>query len=164
VGIDREAASERMHINKLDDPFQNLAWKRLYFSDTETEWVKREVRVYCPPLVNVIFVRCGLLGTGQVMYDDASLTYAAPRPHGRDHAERESTRGSELRGERRRLGVFATALRRVDCRSRFDRETEWQGLDARRERRRWNRRGARRSLPGNRESQLSASECASPRG
>jgi hypothetical protein len=79
-GIDREAASERMHINKLDDPFQNLAWKRLYFSDTETEWVKREVRVYCPPLVNVIFVRCGLLGTGQIMFDDASLTYAAPRP------------------------------------------------------------------------------------
>jgi hypothetical protein len=69
-----------MHINKLDDPFQNLAWKRMYFSDTETEWVKREVRVYCPPLVNVIFVRCGLLGTGQVMFDDASLTYAAPRP------------------------------------------------------------------------------------
>jgi hypothetical protein len=36
--------------------------------------VKRTVRVHVPRSVNVLFVRLGLLGTGQVLFDDASLT------------------------------------------------------------------------------------------
>ncbi|HYM81095.1 MAG TPA: hypothetical protein VEY91_06755 [Candidatus Limnocylindria bacterium] len=79
-GIEREAASERMGISKLDDPFQNLGWKREYFSETETEWTRREVRVFCPPRANIVYLRAGLFGTGQVMFDDASLTLEPARP------------------------------------------------------------------------------------
>jgi hypothetical protein len=78
-GIDREAAGERMRIQRLEDPSQNLAWKRVYFSDPETDWVRRELRVYCPPLVNLVTVRAGVFGTGQVMLDDASLTLEPAR-------------------------------------------------------------------------------------
>jgi hypothetical protein len=75
-GIPRDPAGKRMGINKMDDPLLDLGWKRLYFDDPETGWVPREVRVFVPPTTNVVYVRCGLLGTGQVIFDDASLTVA----------------------------------------------------------------------------------------
>jgi len=38
--------------------------------------------VYCPPSVNIFFVRLGIQGTGQVMFDDASLSLEnAEAPH-----------------------------------------------------------------------------------
>ena len=73
-GVEREAAQRRLNIKPVDDPLLDFGWKRQFFSDPETGWVLREVRVYCPPTVNVIFVRLGIQGTGQVMFDDASLT------------------------------------------------------------------------------------------
>jgi hypothetical protein len=73
-GVPRDEALSRLNINKIDDPFLDLGWKREYFSDLETGWVKRTVRVHVPRSVNVLFVRLGLLGTGQVLFDDASLT------------------------------------------------------------------------------------------
>jgi hypothetical protein len=76
----RDPAGKRLHINKLDDPILNLGWKRCYFSDPETDWVRREVRVFVPPTVNMIYVRCGLVGTGQVIFDDASLTAQTAQP------------------------------------------------------------------------------------
>ncbi len=79
-GITREAAGRKLSINKLDDPLLDLGWKREFFSDAETEWVRREVRIFVPPTVNVIYVRLGLMGTGQVIFDDASLTLAPARP------------------------------------------------------------------------------------
>jgi len=84
-GVEREAAASRLNINPIDDPLVPLGWKRQFFSENETGWVRREVRVYVPPSVNLLFVRCGLIGTGQVMFDDASLTLepaaaAAPLP------------------------------------------------------------------------------------
>lgn len=79
-GLPRDPAAKRLGINKLDDPIQNLGWKRLYFSDPETDWVLREVRVFVPPTVNMIYVRCGLVGTGQVVFDDASLRAEPARP------------------------------------------------------------------------------------
>src|SRR6185436_12500729 len=49
-----------------------------------SDWVRREVRVFVPPSSNLIHVRCGLFGTGQVFFDEASLTAeparAAPEP------------------------------------------------------------------------------------
>ena len=79
-GIDRDVASKRLKINKIDDPLIDLGWKRQFFSEPETEWVRREVRVFVPPTVNVVFVRAGMLGTGQIMLDDASLTVEPALP------------------------------------------------------------------------------------
>jgi hypothetical protein len=79
-GVDRDAAQRRLNIKAVDDPLIDLGWKRQFFTANETEWVRREVRVYCPPSVNVIFVRLGLQGTGQVMFDEASLTVEDPLP------------------------------------------------------------------------------------
>jgi hypothetical protein len=73
-GIPREDASERLGIKSIADPLIDLGWRREYFSVNETGWVKRTVRVFVPPSVNVIWVRLGVNGTGQVMFDDASLT------------------------------------------------------------------------------------------
>jgi hypothetical protein len=79
-GIDRDAAARRLNIKPVDDPLLDLGWKRQFFTENETEWVRREVRVYCPPSVNVLFVRLGMQGTGQVMFDEASLTVEDPLP------------------------------------------------------------------------------------
>jgi hypothetical protein len=79
-GIPRDLAGRRLGINKLDDPIIDLGWKRAYFSDPETDWVRREVRVFVPRSTNVIYARCGLVGTGQVVFDDASLKLEAARP------------------------------------------------------------------------------------
>lgn len=78
-GVPRDEAQERLHINKVDDPLLDFGWKREVFSDPQTDWVKRELRVYCPPGVNMLFVRCGVYGTGQLLVDDASLTLEPPR-------------------------------------------------------------------------------------
>jgi hypothetical protein len=78
--VDREAARERLRINKSDDPLVNLGWDREYFSEPETEWVRREVRIHIVPSTNVVIVRGGIFGIGQVMFDDASLVATAAKP------------------------------------------------------------------------------------
>jgi hypothetical protein len=81
--VPRDEAGSRLGINKVDDPLVDFGWKREVFTDPETDWVRRELRVYCPPGVNMVFVRCGVLGTGQLLIDDASLTIEqakAPAP------------------------------------------------------------------------------------
>ena len=79
--VDRDEALKRLGIAKIDDPFLDLGWKRTQFDDPLTEWVQREARAYIPAGTNVMFVRCGLLGTGQVLFDDASLRFEnAPPP------------------------------------------------------------------------------------
>src|SRR5204862_8215598 len=60
-----------------------LGWKRTSFDDAETPWVRREARVRIPEGVNAIYVRGGLVGTGQVAFDDASLTLAPTPPAAR---------------------------------------------------------------------------------
>lgn len=72
--VPREEARERLRIGKLDDPLVNLGWDREYFSENETDWVRREVRIFVPPSTNTLIVRCGIFGIGQVVFDDASLT------------------------------------------------------------------------------------------
>jgi len=78
--VERDTAGVRLGILKTNDPFANLGWKRQYFSEPETDWVKREVRVFIPPSTNVVIVRCGIFGIGQVVFDDASLTSETARP------------------------------------------------------------------------------------
>jgi hypothetical protein len=81
-GIDREEASSRMAINKIDDPLIDFAWQRQQFEEENTGWVRREVRIYVGAGSNVLFVRCGLIGTGQLYLDDASIVLepAPPAP------------------------------------------------------------------------------------
>ncbi len=83
--VPREQARETLHINKIDDPLIDFGWKRVSFSEPETDWVRRDLRVYIAPSTNMLFVRLGIMGTGQVMFDDARLTTepagpAAPPP------------------------------------------------------------------------------------
>jgi hypothetical protein len=80
-GVDHDEALKRLGIHKIDDPFIDLGWKRTQFDDPLTDWVQREARAYIPPGTNVIFARMGLMGTGQVLFDDASLAFEpAPPP------------------------------------------------------------------------------------
>lgn len=78
--VEREEALRRMKFTRFDDPLVSLGWSRTVFSERETEWVQRQVRVFVPPLTNVIFVRVGLHGNGQVLLDDASLVFEPARP------------------------------------------------------------------------------------
>jgi len=85
--VDRDEALKRLGLAKVDDPLLDLGWKRTQFDEPLTDWVQREARAYVPPGTNVLFVRCGLTGTGQVLFDDASLTLEksappAPAPKG----------------------------------------------------------------------------------
>jgi hypothetical protein len=73
-GVPRDEARSRLNFNPMTDPLRDLGWQRTQFEDTQTEWVRREARIIIRPGTNVVFVRCGLLGTGQVLFDDASLT------------------------------------------------------------------------------------------
>ena len=78
--VRRDTALARMGLATTTDPYVYLGSRREYFSDVETGWVRREVRVFIPPSVNLIIVRCGLFGTGQVCFDDASLTAETALP------------------------------------------------------------------------------------
>ena len=72
--IERDEAMARLRMKRMDDPLVSLGWDRETFLEPETDWVKRTLRIYVPPLTNVVFVRAGLQGTGQILLDDASLT------------------------------------------------------------------------------------------
>ena len=79
-GMTRERAADSLKIKPIDDPILELGWKSQYFVEPETEWVRREVRLYLPPSTNWLRLSCGLNGTGQVIFDDASLTIEAAAP------------------------------------------------------------------------------------
>ncbi len=73
-GVPRDEALARLGLNAMRDPARDLGWQRIQFEDRQTGWVQREARIVVAPGTNVLYVRCGLLGTGQVLFDDASLT------------------------------------------------------------------------------------------
>ena len=79
-GVSRDTSRRRIGVNMIDDPYVYLGAKREYFSDVETDWVRRQVRVFVPPSTNLIIVRAGLFGTGQMLFDDLSLTAEAALP------------------------------------------------------------------------------------
>ena len=78
--VSRDDARRRLGIAAVDDPLIDLGWKRDVFSDFETDWTRREVRVFVPPSVNMLYVRAGVIGTGQLIIDDASLTFEPALP------------------------------------------------------------------------------------
>ncbi len=78
--VSRDSAMAQMGITPTSQGIVNLGWKREYFSDHETDWVRRQVRVFVPVGTNILIVRGGLLGTGQVLFDDATLVLEAARP------------------------------------------------------------------------------------
>jgi hypothetical protein len=80
LDIPREEAEMRLNTPKTGDPARSLDWRRTYFSEENTGWVKREVRAHVPRRTNMVFVRLGLFGTGQVYFDDASLAAVPGRP------------------------------------------------------------------------------------
>ncbi len=79
-GMPRLKAADSLRVNTVDDPMLELGWKYQYFLDPETDWVRREVRVYIPPTTNWLRLSAGLIGTGQVLFDDASLTLEPAAP------------------------------------------------------------------------------------
>lgn len=81
-GMPRLKAADSLRINTVDDPMLELGWRYQYFLDAETDWVRREVRLYIPPTTNWLRLSAGLIGTGQVLFDDASVTLepALPSP------------------------------------------------------------------------------------
>lgn len=85
--VSRDSMASTLNVKPIDDPLYDLGWKRTSFMEEETGWVRREARVFVPPLTNMVFVRCGLIGTGQLMLDDASLTFepALPAPPASPH-------------------------------------------------------------------------------
>jgi hypothetical protein len=78
--VEREVAGRRLLMLATADPLLDLAWNRQVFTDFETEWVRRESRVHLWPTTNMAYVRLGLIGTGQVIFDDASLTLVDATP------------------------------------------------------------------------------------
>jgi hypothetical protein len=89
-GVDRDEAQRRLGISKVNDPLRDVGWQRTVFEEQTTGWVRREARIVIGRGANIVFVRCGLIGTGQVLFDDASLTLepgpaaVAPVPKGRN--------------------------------------------------------------------------------
>ena len=73
-GITREQARLKMGFKYADDPQLELGWARQYFSAELGEWTQKKVRLYIPPTTNLVVVRFGIYGTGQVWFDDAQLT------------------------------------------------------------------------------------------
>ena len=78
--VPRDTAMIRMNYVVTGQPIVLTGWKRLYFSEEETDWVRREARIFVPAGTNLISVRAGILGTGQLSLDDASLTLAPATP------------------------------------------------------------------------------------
>ncbi len=78
--ISRDQARKELGFHYADDPQLELGWARQYFSDEVSDWTERKVRVYVPPTTDLIIVRCGIYGPGQVWFDDATLTAEPARP------------------------------------------------------------------------------------
>jgi len=72
--ISRDQARKELGFHFADDPQLELGWARQYFSDEVSDWTERKVRVFVPPTTDLILVRCGIYGPGQVWFDDATLT------------------------------------------------------------------------------------------
>jgi len=79
-GVTRDKAADTLNIKSVDDPLMELGWKYQYFLEPETDWVRREVRLFIPPTTNFLRLSAGLCGTGQVLLDDASLTLEPAQP------------------------------------------------------------------------------------
>jgi hypothetical protein len=78
--ISRDAARKELGFHYADDPQLELGWARQYFSEETSDWTERHVHVYVPPTTDLVLVRCGIYGAGQVWFDDAALTAGPAHP------------------------------------------------------------------------------------
>ncbi|MGH7724998.1 MAG: hypothetical protein ACREOU_06170 [Candidatus Eiseniibacteriota bacterium] len=78
-GIPRDQARTELGFKFADDPQLELGWARQYFSAELEEWTEKRVRVFVPPTTNLIVVRLGIFGSGQVWFDDIKLTSEVAR-------------------------------------------------------------------------------------
>jgi hypothetical protein len=76
----REQARKELGYKYADDPQLEMGWARQYFSVESSDWTQRKVKVYVPPTTDLIIVRFGLFGPGQVWFDDASLVATPAKP------------------------------------------------------------------------------------
>ncbi len=72
-GTTREQARIAMGYKYADDPQLETGWARQYFSADVEEWTAKTVRMYVPPTTNLVIIRLGIFGSGQVWFDDAQL-------------------------------------------------------------------------------------------
>jgi hypothetical protein len=79
-GLPRNRVRELMHIKPADDPQLEMGWVRKQVSGDHDQWTPLEVKVYVPPSTNMVFVRGGIFGVGEVWFDDFSLTASTPAP------------------------------------------------------------------------------------
>jgi hypothetical protein len=77
-GITRDQARQKMGFKFADDPQLELGWARQYFSAEHAEWTPKTVRLHIPPTTNLVIVRLGIYGPGQVWFDDAQLASLPP--------------------------------------------------------------------------------------
>ncbi len=78
--VSRSEAENRLGLQGVNDPVLELGWKVQNFSDAETDWVRRELRLHIAPSTDYLQVSAGLIGTGEVLFDDASVTLAPREP------------------------------------------------------------------------------------
>lgn len=79
-GITRDQARLKMGFKYADDPQLETGWARQYFTADLEEWTQKKVRLHVPQTTNLIVVRCGIYGSGQVWFDDAQLAIVPPAP------------------------------------------------------------------------------------
>jgi hypothetical protein len=79
-GIPRLRMRDLMHIKPADDPQLEMGWVRKQLSGNHDDWTPLEVKVYVPPSTNMVFVRGGIFGVGEVWFDDFSLTASPAEP------------------------------------------------------------------------------------
>ncbi len=72
-GTTREQARVTMGYKYADDPQLETGWARQYFSADVDEWTAKTVRLHVPPTTNLVIIRLGIFGSGQVWFDDAQL-------------------------------------------------------------------------------------------
>lgn len=80
VGMPRLRMRNQMGIKPANDPQLEMGWARKQLSGNHEEWTPLEVKLYVPPSTNMVFVRGGIFGVGEVWFDDFSLTAGPPTP------------------------------------------------------------------------------------
>jgi hypothetical protein len=80
TGEPRHLKRTEMGYKPAEDPQVNLGWARLYIDEELPEWTRFEVSLYVPHSTNLLFVRAGILGVGEVWFDDFSLEVREATP------------------------------------------------------------------------------------
>ena len=78
TGVDRVTMRERMGIKPADDPQSERGWARAYFETELEDWTRFEVRLFIPPTTNLLIVRAGIFGVGEIWFDDLELVAEPP--------------------------------------------------------------------------------------